>query len=169
MIVLLDLLHIPLYYVLCVFAVIIVLGMLSMITLLVIREVKPTVREDPVLIKKWKRVFTVSAALVVIPILISWMLIYRWSPQAEFLEESKLFHTFFYYGGSTLEINQFFLVRAFTVMIPLGVLGMIALLIIRKVKPTVREDPALIKKWKRAFAFFAAIFFIPILVISSGT
>lgn len=67
MTVLFNLLHIPLYYVLFVFAVIIVLGVIGMIALLIIRNVKPKVREDPALIKKWKRAFAFFAAFRCIP------------------------------------------------------------------------------------------------------
>lgn len=151
------------------FIAVFALGVLVMLALLIIQRAKPAFKEDDALKRKWKCAFKVSVALVLIPMMISWRLVYRFDERTAFLEESDLFNSVFYYRNNRLAISSIFLMRVFTVMIILGVLGIIALLIISKVKPAIKEDVALIRKWKRAFAVFVAFVLIPVLIISIGS
>lgn len=60
------------FFLLNVFAVMVVLGVLGMITLLIIRKTKPGIKENNVLMKKWKCYFAISVAFVICPILMMW-------------------------------------------------------------------------------------------------
>ena len=100
-----------------VYAVMAALGTLGMAALLMIRRVKPGIREDGALRKKWKRSFTISAALTVISVFMTWRSIYRYDERTLVLENSALFNSMFYYGNGRLCIDSYFLLQLFMVMI----------------------------------------------------
>ncbi len=63
------------------------------------------------------------------------------------------------------DINPRFLMFVICGAIALEVLTMIALLIIRKVKPQARTDISLKKKWKRAFITMVCLIVVEILIL----
>lgn len=67
--------------------------------------------------------------------------------------------------GRHFDISPRFLMFVICGAIALEVLTMIALLIIRKVKPQVRTDISLKKKWKRAFITMVCLIVVEILIL----
>lgn len=141
------------------------LGVLGMIVLYIMSRVQPGIMADDARAKKWKRTFRASLATAVISALVMWKQIYRYDERTIVLQDNDLFNAIFYYSNNKLTLDPFFLMYVFASLIAAGAIGMIVLLIKRKVKPEIMKDNTLAKRWKRAFVICAALVVIPLLLV----